>query len=85
MDKQQHIDVQNLKKHQEFWALKKTLEDFCDSLDDISDIELDRVSRVTLVEEVYGRRYASIKVRDLLSTLGLVDKTKPRIVDKTGE
>lgn len=84
-NKQKQIDVQNLKKHQEFWALKSLLEDFCASLDDISDIELDRVSRVTLVEEVYGRRFASEKVRDLLSTLGLVDKSKPRIIDKTGE
>ena len=43
-------------------------------MDSIDDIKLDDVSRVTLAEEVYGRRYASEKVRDLLSSLGLVDK-----------
>lgn len=79
--KQQQIDVQNLKKHQEFWALKKTLEDFCDSLDDISDIDIETIK----IEEIIGRRYASQKVRDLLSTLGLVDKSKARIIDRTGE
>lgn len=83
--KQQQIDIQNLKRHQEFWALKQTLEDFCASLDDISDIDISKVSRVTLTEEIVGRRFASDKVRELLSTLGLVDKTKPKIIDKTGE
>lgn len=72
--KQRHIDIQNLKRHQEFYALKRELEDFCDKLDSITDIDLSDVSRVTLTEEVFGRRWASEKVRDLLSTLGLVDK-----------
>lgn len=74
MDKQFHIDIQNLKKHAEFYALKKELENFCDKMDSIDDIDLQSSSRVTLAEEVYGRRYASTKVRDLLSSLGLVDK-----------
>lgn len=72
--KQRHLDIQNLKKFQEFYSLKKELEEFCDKLDSISDIDLSDVSRVTLTEEVYGRRWASEKVRDLLSTLGLVDR-----------
>lgn len=71
---QRHLDIQNLKKFQEFYSLKKELEEFCDKLDSISDIDLSDVSRVTLNEEIYGRRWASEKVRDLLSTLGLVDK-----------
>lgn len=75
MDKSRHIDIQSLKKYPEFHALRQELEDFCDKLDNISDIKIDGVSRVTLEQEVYGRRYASEKVRDLLSTLGLVDKT----------
>lgn len=73
-EKQRHIDIQNLKRHQEFYALKVELEAFCDKLDSISDIDLSDFSRVTLNEEIYGRRWASEKVRDLLSTLGLVDK-----------
>jgi len=73
-DKQRQIDIQNLKKHAEFWALKQELEDFCDKMDSIDDMELDKVSRVSLSEEVFGRHYASTQVRDLLSTLGLVDK-----------
>lgn len=85
MDKNQQIDLQGLKKYQEFWALKKTLEDFCNSLDDISDLDLSDVSRVTLGEEIAGRRFASTRVRDLLSSLGLVDKTKPKTTDRTFE
>ena len=74
MDKQRQIDIGNLKKHAEFYALKQELESFCDKMDSISDIDLSDTSRVTLTEEVYGRRWASEKVRDLLSSLGLVDK-----------
>ena len=74
-DKQQrHVDIQNLKKHAEFYALKKELEEFCDKMDSISDIDLSDVSRVTLLEEIYGRRWASEHIRDLLSSLGLIDK-----------
>lgn len=74
MDRQNHIDINNLKKYPEFFALKQELEKFCDKMDSLDDIDLSDVSRLTLSEEVYGRRYASDKVRDLLSTLGLVDK-----------
>lgn len=74
MDKDRHVDIQNLKRFPEFHALKVELEEFCNKMDSISDIDLSDVSRATLVEEVYGRRWASEKVRDLLSTLGLVDK-----------
>lgn len=74
MDKERHVDINNLKKYPEFYALKIELEAFCDRLDSISDIDLTDTSRVTLTEEVYGRRWASKQVRDLLSTLGLVDR-----------
>lgn len=83
--KQQLIDIQSLKKYPEFWAFKQEMEAFCDDMESIADIKLDEVSRVTLGEEIAGRIWASKKVRDLLSTLGLVDKSKPRIIDKTGE
>lgn len=76
--KQQQIDIQNLKKYPEFWALKQYLEAFCERMDSIEDIDLAAVSRVTLEQEVYGRRWASQKVRDELSTLGLVDKIKTK-------
>lgn len=74
MDKERHIDIQNLKKYPEFYALKQELEAFCDDMDSIEDIDLSGVSRVTLEQEIYGRRWASQRVRDLLSSLGLVDK-----------
>lgn len=74
MDKERHIDIQNLKKYPEFYALKQELEAFCEKMDSIEDIKLSDVSRVTLEQEVYGRRWASQRVRDLLSSLGLVDK-----------
>ena len=83
--RQQLIDIQNLKKYPEFWALKQTMETFCNEMESIADLKLDEVSRVTLGEEIAGRVYASTKVRDLLSSLGLVDKSKPRIIDRTGE
>lgn len=73
-NKQRQVEIQNLKRFPEFYALKVELEAFCDKMDSIEDIKLSDVSRVTLTEEVFGRRWASEKVRDLLSTLGLVDK-----------
>ena len=83
MDKQRHLDIQNLKRFPEFHALKIELEAFCDRMDNINDIKIDGVSRLTLEQEVYGRRYASKEVRDLLSSLG-VDK-KATVRDMTGE
>lgn len=73
--KQRHIDIQNLKRHQEFYAFKLELEDFCKKMDSLEDIDLTDPSRTDLVSEIYGRRWASQKVKDLLSTLGLIDKT----------
>lgn len=81
--KQRHIDIQNLSKHREFYALKQELEEFCSKMDSISDIDLSDTSRVSLDVEVFGRRFASEKVRDLLSSLGLVDRIKPKVIDKT--
>lgn len=73
-NKERLVDIQNLKKHREFYALQQELEDFCDKMDSISDINLSDTSRVTLTDEIYGRRWASEKVRELLNTLGLIDK-----------
>lgn len=84
-NKQNLIDAQNLKKYPEFYALKQTMEQFCEELESIKDLDLSDVSRVTLGEEIAGRLWASKKVRDMLSTLGLVDKSKPKIKDMTGE
>lgn len=74
MDKERHVDINNLKKYPEFYALKVELEAFCDRLDSISDIDLSNPKRVGLDVEVFGRQWASNKVRDLLSSLGLVDR-----------
>ena len=84
-NKQNLIDVQQLKRYPEFYALKMQMEEFCERMDSISDINLDDVSRVSLDVEVFGRRFASDKIRELLSTLGLVDKSRPRVIDRTGE
>lgn len=73
-NKERLVDIQNLKKHREFYALQQELEDFCDKMDSISDIDLSDTSRVTLTDEIYGRRWASEKVRELLNTLGLIDR-----------
>lgn len=73
--KQRHIDIQNLKKYPEFYAFKLELEEFCDKMDSLQDMDLSKNQRVSISNEVFGRKWASEKVRDLLSTLGLVDKT----------
>ena len=83
--KQTLIDAQNLKKYPEFYSLKLEMERFCEEMESIADLDLSDVSRVTLGEEIAGRVWASKKVRDMLSTLGLVDKSKPKIIDRTGE
>lgn len=84
MEKQRHIDIQNLKRHQEFYSLKMELEDFCNKMDSIEDIDLTDPHRIDLAQEIFGRRWASQRVRDLLSSLGLVDKIKVTR-DLTGE
>lgn len=79
------IDAQNLKKYPEFYALKRTMEIFCDECESLRDLELNEHSRLTFNEEVAARIIAARLIRDQLSSLGLVDKSKPRIIDKTGE
>lgn len=74
-EKQRQIDIQNLKKYPEFYSFKMELEDFCKKLESIEDIDLSNAGRIDLSSEVYGRKWASTKIRDLLSTLGLIDKT----------
>lgn len=72
-------DLKELTKYPEFYALKQELEKFCDSMDNISDLE----GEIKL-EEICGRRFASKKVRNLLSDLGLIERNKP-IISKTYE
>lgn len=83
-DKERQIDIQNLKKHREFYALTTELEAFCNKLDSMEDIDLNDRSRVTLAEEVTGRLWASKKIKDFLLTLGLVDRANIKI-NKTFE
>lgn len=85
MDRERHIDIQNLKRYPEFHALKQEMEKFCQECESLQDVELSEHSRLTFNEEIAARIIAAQKVRDLLSTLGLVDKSKPRIIDRTGE
>lgn len=83
-EQQRQIDIQNLKKHQEFWSLKKELELFCDRLDSIADIDLSEPKRVSLAEEIYGRSWASKQIRELLYSFGLVE-LRTKKIDRTME
>lgn len=78
-------DLKNLTKYPEFYALKQELLKFCESLDDISDIDLSKENRVTLNEEIFGRRWASDKVKAFLLKLGMVDQAGITKKDKTYE
>ena len=78
------IDITNLKKHREYYALKLELEEFCDKMDSFGDMDFENVSRATMNEEIYGRYWASKNVRELLSSLGLIE-SKSRSIDKTME
>lgn len=82
---ERHIDIQNLKKHREFYALKVELESFCEKMESNRDIELKDVQRLEFSVECASRAIAAKEMRNLLSTLGLVDKTKPKLIDKTME
>jgi hypothetical protein len=82
--KERNIQIGNLKKYPEFYALRLELEDFCLKLDSLEDIELTKDSRISMAEEVSGRIWARDKVKDLLSSLGLIER-KGRTIDKTGE
>ena len=66
--------VQNLAKYPEFFLLKEELLKLCDKMDNISDIQIDNVSRVTIAEEIVGRRWASEQVKDFLMRLGMIEK-----------
>lgn len=79
-----NLEIKNLIKYPEFYALKQELEKFCDEMADISDIDLETQSRVSLNEEIAGRLWAAKKVTNLLFSLGLVERdTKKR--DQTFE
>lgn len=77
-------DLVTLTKYPEFYALKQELVKFCDKLDNIQNIDITTSSRLTLSEEIFGRRYASDKIRDLLSDLGLLENIKAK-QDRTFE
>lgn len=66
-------DLKNITRYPEFAVFKQELLKFCDTMDNISDIKLDEVSRISVVEEIVGRRWASDKVRDFLMKLGILD------------
>lgn len=78
-------DLKNLTKYPEFYALKQELLKFCDKMDSISDIDLTKISRVTLAEEIYGRRFASEQIKELFDRLGLITSGDKKVIDKTFE
>lgn len=73
--------LKDITKYPEFFLLKEELLKFCDKMDNISDINIEGVSRVTIQEEIVGRRYASEKVKEFLVSIGMlqVDDIKPRV------
>lgn len=78
-------NIANLAKYPEFHALKKELLTFCDTMDNIRDIDITSHSRVTLEQEIYGRRFASDKVKELLMRLGMLEQKDFKKIDKTFE
>ena len=78
-------DLQTLLKYPEYHALKQELLDFCNGLDNISDIDLSQTGRVDLDTEIVGRIFASKKVKDLLFKLGMLDQEDLKRTDKTYE
>lgn len=74
MTKEKLRDLSNLSKYPEFYALQQELLGFCREMDDLEEIELEKTSRISLVEEVAGRKFASMKVKELLIRLGLITK-----------
>lgn len=70
------VDIGNLKRYPEFYALKMEMQDFVDAMDSMEDMVKNRNSRLTLAEEVAGRVWAKEKIEDLLSKMGLYEKKK---------
>jgi hypothetical protein len=83
--KQHLIDIQNLKKYPEFYAFKKHMEEFCANLDSLSDLQRIHDKSISLEAEIIGRIWARDKIKDELSSLGLVDKRVPITKDRTME
>lgn len=78
------VDLKNLLAGPGFFALKQRLLLFCDSMESIADLDLSKLSKVTLGEEIAGRVWAAKKVRGLLQELGVIDNFK-RVKDRTFE
>ena len=78
-------DLKKLTTYPEYYILKQELIKFCDSMDNISDIKLNDLSRVPIEAEIVGRRFASDKVKALLVNLGLLEEDTPKRRDRTFE
>lgn len=81
----QNIDLKNIKKYPEFQMLKEKLEELCDKMDSIEDIDLENISRITIAEEIYGRQWAKKQVTEFLANLGLVESPRFVVKDNTHE
>ena len=77
--------LKNIAQYPEFFLLKEKLLELCDKMDNISDIQIDNVSRVTITEEIVGRRWASQKVRDFLVSLEMLEQSDIISKSKTYE
>lgn len=65
-------DLKNITKYPEFAVFRQELLKFCDKIENISDVQIDSVTRVTVIEEILGRRWAAEKVREFLMGLGVL-------------
>lgn len=78
-------DLKALAKYPEFYVLKQKLIQFCQEMDDLSEIDVNSSSRVSLETEVIGRRIASDRVKAFLVDLGMLSQEDIIKKDKTYE
>lgn len=74
-------DLYALSKYAEWYALKHELDLLIKSFDDITDMDIDTPSRISVEAEVAGRKYARKKILMFLQKMKLWEKdpSKPKI------
>lgn len=67
-------DLYALSKYQEWYALKFELESFIKELDNNSEIDISKPSRISIAEEVAAKQYAKEKIVRFLQRMSLWEK-----------
>lgn len=67
-------DLYALSKYQEWYALKFELESFIKELDNNSEIDISKPSRISIAEEVAAKQYAKEKIVRFLQRMNLWEK-----------